>query len=64
MSKYKFTGWYSQEVTGTYTIEVEAYSEDEAKDMIRQGRYDDIFFTEKAGGAPEYDIDDTEVEIL
>ena len=63
MSKYIFTGWYTQTITGTYTIEVEAYSEDEAKDMIRQGKHDDIFFTVKAGEAPEYDIDDTTVEI-
>jgi hypothetical protein len=66
MSKYRITGWYTQEVTGTYTIEVEAYSEEEAKDMINRGEYDDIFFTEKAGGQPEYDIyePNTEVEIV
>lgn len=62
MSKYIFTGWYTQAVTGVYTVEVEAYSEDEAKELIKRGQ-GDAFFTEKACEQPEYDIDDTTVEI-
>lgn len=63
MSKYKFTGWYTQQVTGTYTIEVEAYSEDEAMELIKRGQ-GDAFFTEKGCDQPEYDIEQSEVEIV
>jgi hypothetical protein len=63
MSKYKFDGWYTQSVTGTYTIEVEAYSEDEARELIKRGM-GDVFMTEKACDQPEYDIETAEVEIV
>jgi len=56
--KYKIEGWYTQNVGGTYTIEVEAASEAEAIEKAKQGLHTDIYFTEKWSDSESCDLDD------
>ena len=63
MNKYIISGWYSEEVGGKFTAEVEANSIEEAKDLINKGLAEDIYYSPKYSDHFEWDLVDAEVEV-